>query len=66
MKNAYAYSPTLYSTTVYGTSLPYNTAINPPFLEGRTYAWQVRAIVREGFEEQSAFENNGYSDLTCR
>ena len=63
IENAFAYSPTIYSTTVYGTSLPYNTAINPPFLENRTYAWQVRAVVRDGFDELNVFENNGFSEI---
>jgi len=63
IENAFAYSPTLYSTTVYNTSLPYNTAIDPPFLEDRTYAWQVRAVVRDGFEELNIFENNGFSEI---
>jgi hypothetical protein len=32
-------------------------------LENTTYAWQVRAVVRDGFEELNIFENNGYSEI---
>jgi hypothetical protein len=63
IENIFAYSPTIYSTTVSTTSMAYNTAINPPLLENTTYAWQVRAVVRNGFEELNLFENNGYSEI---
>ena len=62
VESAFAYSPTVYSGTQYGTSLAY-TGMYPPLIEGVRYAWQVRAIVRDGFEELNLFENNGYSEI---
>ncbi|GHV58762.1 hypothetical protein FACS1894182_11770 [Bacteroidia bacterium] len=62
VENAFAYSPAVFSKTVSGTSLNY-TALDPPLLENTTYAWQVRALVRNGFEERNLFENNGYSEI---
>ncbi|MDR1098592.1 MAG: fibronectin type III domain-containing protein [Tannerella sp.] len=62
VENAFTYSAAIFSKTISGTSLNY-TAMDPPLLENTTYAWQIRAIVRQGFEEQNLFENNGYSEI---
>ena len=62
VENAFAYSPVVFSKTVPTTSLAY-TALDPPLLENTTYAWQVRAVVRDGFDELNLFENNGYSEI---
>ncbi|MDC1285516.1 hypothetical protein N8Z33_02390, partial [Flavobacteriaceae bacterium] len=32
-------------------------------LEGKTYAWRVRAIVSDGISETSVFRNDGYSEI---
>ena len=62
VENAFMYSPAVFSQTVSTTNLAY-TALDPPLLENTTYAWQVRAVVRDGFEELNLFENNGYSEI---
>ena len=62
VENAFAYSPVIFTKTVSTTSLAY-TVFDPPLLENTTYAWNVRAVVREGFEELNIFENNGFSEI---
>ncbi|MDR1371098.1 MAG: hypothetical protein LBJ72_13395, partial [Dysgonamonadaceae bacterium] len=61
-ESAFAYSPVVYSGAQYGLSLAY-TGMYPPLIEGTRYAWQVQAVVRDGFEERNLFENNGYSEI---
>jgi hypothetical protein len=62
VENAFSYSPAIYTETVSGTSLAY-TVMQPPLLENTVYAWQVRAVVKDGFQELNIFENNGYSEI---
>lgn len=61
-ETAFGYSQEIYSTTVQSTGLAY-TAMMPPLMENQRYAWQVRVVAREGIEELSIFENNGYSEI---
>ncbi|GHU89942.1 hypothetical protein FACS1894155_07630 [Bacteroidia bacterium] len=61
-EEAFGYSQGIYSATVRNTGLAY-TAMMPPLMENQRYAWQVRAVAREGMEELSIFENNGYSEI---
>ncbi len=58
----FPYSQEVYSTTIKSTSLPYS-AMMPSLMENKRYAWQVRAVAKDGFEELSLFENNGYSEI---
>ncbi len=55
-------SPPLYSTTTRSTTLLYGPG-EPQLLEGKTYAWQVRALVTDGISETSVFKNNGNSEI---
>ncbi|MEY8779621.1 fibronectin type III domain-containing protein [Allomuricauda sp. XS_ASV26] len=59
---AFLASPPLYQTTTYATTLHYGPA-QMPLLEGKTYGWQVRAFVSDGFTETSLFRNNGMSEI---
>ncbi|GAB4514875.1 MAG: hypothetical protein Tsb004_23370 [Allomuricauda sp.] len=55
-------APPLYQTTTFANMLHYGPA-QTPLLEGRTYGWQVRAFVSDGFTESSLFRNNGMSEV---
>jgi len=55
-------APPLYQTTTFANTLHYGPA-QTPLLEGRTYGWQVRAFVSDGFTETSLFRNNGMSEV---
>lgn len=55
-------APPLYQTTTFTNMLHYGPA-QTPLLEGRTYGWQVRAFVSDGFTESSLFRNNGMSEV---
>ncbi len=59
---AFPYSQEIYSTTIRNSSLPYS-AMMPSLMENKSYAWQVRAVAKDGIEELSLFENNGYSEI---
>lgn len=59
---AFLASPPLYQTTTFAPTLLYGPA-DIQLLEGKTYAWQVRAFVGNGAEETSLFRNNGYSEI---
>ena len=58
----FPYSAEIYSATVRGTSMAYN-AMMPSLIEGKHYAWQVQAVARDGVDDLSLFENNGYSEI---
>jgi hypothetical protein len=61
-QSAFLYSPITHQETLNGTSLFYNSMMYP--LEAnKTYGWRVRAIAKDGFDELSIFENNGYSEI---
>uniref|UniRef100_UPI0019D09DBA fibronectin type III domain-containing protein n=1 Tax=Flagellimonas marinaquae TaxID=254955 RepID=UPI0019D09DBA len=55
-------APPLYQTTTFANTLHYGPA-QTPLLEGRTYGWQVRAFVSDGFTETSLFRNSGMSEV---
>jgi hypothetical protein len=59
---AFLASPPLYQTTTYATTLHYGPA-QMQLLEGKTYAWQVRAFVSDGINTTSLFRNNGMSEI---
>ncbi|WP_298778380.1 hypothetical protein [uncultured Polaribacter sp.] len=59
---AFLASPALAQTTTFATTLLYGPA-DTQLLEGKTYGWQVRALVSDGISETSVFRNNGYSEI---
>ncbi|MDG2431390.1 hypothetical protein [Flavobacterium sp.] len=59
---AFLNSAILFQTTTFTSTLLYGPA-DIPLLEGKRYAWQVRAIVTDGISETSVFKNNGYSEI---
>jgi Fibronectin type III domain. len=59
---AFMASPPLYQTTTFATTLLYGPA-DIQLLEGKTYAWQVRAFTGDGATSTSLFRNNGYSEV---
>ena len=59
---AFLSSPVFHQETTYAPTLLYGPA-NRPLLEGKTYAWQVRALVSDGISETSVFKNNGHSEI---
>jgi hypothetical protein len=62
IQNIFLSQPTFYSTRTTSTSLVYNSLM-PPLVEGRVYAYRVRAIARRGLEEIGLFKNFGYSEV---
>nr|WP_292963855.1 MULTISPECIES: fibronectin type III domain-containing protein [unclassified Allomuricauda] len=59
---AFMASPPLYQTTKFANTLHYGPA-QMQLLEGKTYAWQVRAFVSDGITTTSLFRNNGLSEI---
>ncbi len=59
---AFLNSPVLHQETTLATTLLYGPA-NIQLLEGKTYGWQVRALVSDGISETSVFKNNGFSEI---
>jgi len=59
---AFLASPPLYQTTTFANTLHYGPA-QMQLLEGKTFAWQVRAFVSDGITTTSLFRNNGRSDI---
>lgn len=59
---AFMASPPLYQTTTFATTLLYGPA-DIQLLEGKTYAWQVRAFTGDGGTSTSLFRNNGQSEV---
>ncbi len=59
---AFLASPALHQETTFATTLLYGPA-NTQLLEGKTYGWQVRALVSDGISETSVFRNDGYSEI---
>ena len=51
-----------YQTTLSNTTLLYGLSA-PPLLAGRTYAWQVKAKAKAGFEDIGLYRQNGYSEI---
>ena len=61
-QSAFAYGQEIYRTQTRFTTLNY-THLEPLLMPGRRYAWQVRAIAKDGIDEIGMFENNGYSEI---
>ncbi len=59
---AFTYSPVLYSEHTLQSSVLY-TLMQPALIPGRRYAWQVKAIARDGTEAANVFLNDGYSQV---
>ena len=59
---AFLSSPPLFQTTTFATTLLHGPA-DIQLLEGKTYGWQVRALVSDGISETSVFRNNGHSEI---
>lgn len=62
-QSAFAYGQEIYRTHTRSTSLSY-THLDPLLLPNRRYAWQVRALAREGMNEVRMFEHGGYSEIS--
>ena len=62
-QSAFAYGQEIYRTHTRSTSLSY-THLDPLLLPNRRYAWQVRALSREGVAEFGMFEHGGYSEIS--
>ena len=62
-QSAFAYGQEIYRTYTRSTSLSY-THLEPLLLPNRRYAWQVRALAREGVNEVGMFEHGGYSEIS--
>ena len=62
-QSAFAYGQEIYRTHTRSTSLSY-THLDPLLLPNRRYAWQVRALAREGVNEVGMFEHGGYSEIS--
>lgn len=61
-QSAFAYGQQMYRTVTRFTTLNY-THLEPLLIPGKRYAWQVRAIAKDGIDEIGMFENNGYSEI---
>jgi hypothetical protein len=55
-------SRVLLKETVKQSNFRYTSAY-PPLIPGFRYAWCVRAVARENFEEANVFKNNGFSEI---
>ena len=62
VQNIFLSQPAFYTTRTTATALVYD-ATKPPLVEGRVYAYRVRAIAKKGLEEIGMFKNNGYSEI---
>ena len=62
-QSAFAYGQEIYRIHTRSTSLSY-THLDPLLLPNRRYAWQVRALAREGVNEVGMFEHGGYSEIS--
>ena len=62
-QSAFAYGQEIYRTHTRSTSLSY-THLDPLLQPNRRYAWQVRALAREGVNEVGMFEHGGYSEIS--
>ena len=62
-QSAFAYGQEIYRTYTRSTSLSY-THLDPLLFPNRRYAWQVRALAREGVNEVGMFEHGGYSEIS--
>ena len=62
-QSAFAYGQEIYRTHTRSTSLSY-THLEPLLFPNRRYAWQVRALAREGVNEVGMFEHGGYSEIS--
>ena len=62
-QSAFAYGQEIYRTYTRSTSLSY-THLEPLLFPNRRYAWQVRALAREGVNEVGMFEHGGYSEIS--
>lgn len=62
IQNVFLSQPTFYTTRTTATSLVYNSLM-PPLVEGRVYAYRVRAIAKRGLQEVGLFRNNGFSEV---
>jgi len=55
-------SPPIYQITTQTTTLLYGLS-EPQLLEGKRYAWRVKAQALDGIDEIGLFKNNGYSEI---
>ncbi|WP_160112214.1 fibronectin type III domain-containing protein [Aquimarina sp. AU58] len=55
-------SQPIYQTNTFATTLLYGPS-ETGLLPNKSYAWRVRAMVRDGISESSVFKNDGYSEV---
>ena len=63
LRAAFQSSPIFQQITTQATTLLYGPS-EVQMIEGKTYAWQVRALVNDGISEASIFRNNGLSEIS--
>ncbi|MDX1326270.1 MAG: fibronectin type III domain-containing protein [Arenibacter sp.] len=59
---AFLSSPPVFQTITPGTTYIYGPG-DPLLLPGKRYAWQVKAIAKQGAEEIGLFKNQGHSEI---
>jgi hypothetical protein len=62
VQNLFLSQPAFYKTVTKSTSVNYNTTL-PPLIPGRTYAYRVQAIAKQGLNAIGLFRNNGFSEI---
>ena len=62
-QSSFHYSPIIHQERTSMNLLRYNSMLMFPLEPDRTYAWRVRAIAQDGFDELSLFQNNGFSEI---
>jgi hypothetical protein len=62
-EGAFQYARPFFSETLRPASFIYSAA-HPLLIPGRRYAWRVRAVARDGMQqEMTVFKNSGYSEV---
>ncbi len=62
LQNLFLAQPPYFTVRTTGNTYLYGPS-NPPLTKGRTYGYRVRAVPKPGSEGQTAFTNDGYSQV---
>jgi hypothetical protein len=62
IQNLFLSQPPIYTEITQQTQLNYDFSL-PPLIPGKIYAYRVRAIAKNGFDEIGMFRNNGFSEI---